>query len=406
METQDNKRQRSFKNLSIKDSLLGQLEKLNYQVPTPIQHQLIPIAIKGEDVIGIAQTGTGKTLAFAIPIIQKIADNKGQALVIAPTRELALQIEETFKKIGFAFGLKTVVLIGGTPMGPQIRQIKNRYHVIIATPGRLLDHLTQKTLLLDKVQTLILDEADRMLDMGFEPDIKKIFAQLKDQDLQTMLFSATMPVSIARIANKYLKKPLRIEISPAGSTARDIAQEIFIVTQGKKEDLLKNLLEKNKDSVLIFCRTKFGVKKIAKTLRLWGHTADEIHSNRSLAQRRQALAGFKSGRYKILVATDIASRGIDVTAISLVINYDLPEQPEDYVHRIGRTGRAGLSGKAISFVPPEQKYNIKVIEKLIKTNLPIKTVQGITQQPDTSNFVSQKKSRQKRRRSFGKKYRR
>jgi len=397
----------SFEGLGIKPGLLTQLEKLKYTIPTPIQHQLIPIAIKGEDVVGIAQTGTGKTLAFAIPIIQKIAAIKGMALIIAPTRELALQIDEVFRKLGSLLNLRTTVLIGGAPMGAQIRGLRNGNHVLIGTPGRILDHLQQKTLNLDKVHTAVLDEADRMLDMGFEPDIKRILGHLKKENLQTMLFSATMPEDISKIANNYLKKPLRIEVSPVGSAARDVEQEIFIVAPAKKEELLKKILNEYTGSVLMFCRTKYGVQKLARIISLIGHTATEIHSNRSLGQRKQALAGFKSGRYRVLVATDIASRGIDVVGISLVINYDLPEKAEDYVHRIGRTGRAGLSGKAISFVAPEQKYSVKTIERLIKTTLAVKIVEGITEQPQPKgNFIPNKNKYSPKRRSFNRRFRR
>lgn len=396
----------SFEGLGIKPGLLTQLTKLNFTIPTPIQHQLIPIAIKGEDVVGIAQTGTGKTLAFAIPIIQKIALIKGMALVIAPTRELALQIDETFRKLGSILNLRTTVLIGGAPMGMQIIGLRNGNHIIVGTPGRILDHLQQKTLRLDNVHTVVLDEADRMLDMGFEPDIKKILGHLKKDGLQTMLFSATMPENISKIANTYLKKPLRIEVSPVGSAATDVEQEIFIVSPTKKEELLKKILTEYTGSVLMFCRTKYGVQKLARIIGMSGHTATEIHSNRSLAQRKQALAGFKSGRYRVLVATDIASRGIDVIGISLVINYDLPEKAEDYVHRIGRTGRAGLSGKAISFVAPEQKYSVKTIEKLIKTTLAVKTVEGITEKIQEGNFIQNKNKYAPKHRSFNRRFKR
>jgi len=243
--------------------------------------------------------------------------------------------------------------------------------------------------------------------MGFEPDIKKILSHLKKDGLQTMLFSATMPENISKIANTYLKKPLRIEVSPVGSAATDVEQEIFIVSPTKKEELLKKILTEYTGSVLMFCRTKYGVQKLTRTIGMSGHTATEIHSNRSLAQRKQALAGFKSGRYRILVATDIASRGIDVIGISLVINYDLPEKAEDYVHRIGRTGRAGLSGKAISFVAPEQKYSVKTIEKLINSTLAVKTVEGITEKPQPiGNFVQNKNKYAPKRRSFNRRFRR
>lgn len=381
---ENNQTQLSFADLGIRSDLLIYLEKLSLAIPTPIQHQAIPIANKGEDLVGIAQTGTGKTLAFVIPLVQKITTNRNMGLIIVPTRELAYQVDETLRKFAINYQFQTAVLIGGTSIVPQIRQLKNRPRIIIATPGRLIDHLQRGTVNLNSVDTLILDEADRMLDMGFEPDIKRILSALPLDKRQTMLFSATMPERITKIANTYMKKPLRIEVSPAGSAANDIEQEIFIVQQTNKLALLQKILIEYTGTVLIFSRTKFGAKKLAQAIRNFGHTAEEIHSNRSLIQRTKALQGFKKGQYRILVATDIASRGIDVNNIEVVINYDLPEQAEDYVHRIGRTGRAGLKGKAISFVLPNQKHNIWTIERLIKSTLAIKSVPELTEQTSTT----------------------
>lgn len=360
----------SFDGLGIAPALRDVLTKLGFTKPTPIQFQSIPVAIEGKDIIGIAQTGTGKTLAFGLPMIQRLALGGSQGLILAPTRELALQIEETMRKVGNSLGLRTAVLIGGAPMHSQIKALRLNPHIIIATPGRLTDHLNQKILTLQSVNIVVLDEADRMLDMGFLPQIKKIIALLP-KDRQTMLFSATLSNDVMSIATSHMKLPVRIEIAPQGSTAERVTQEIFIVPKASKPALLEKVLTEYRGSTLVFTRTKHGAKRITKTLRAHGHTAAEIHSNRSLNQRKEALSGFKTGKYRILVATDIASRGIDVTGIELVINYDLPSQTADYVHRIGRTARAGASGHAISFALPEERRDIRDIERLTKKPLPI-----------------------------------
>ncbi len=363
----------SFEGLGIAPKLLEILQTNKFTVPTPIQLQSIPTAIEGKDVMGIAQTGTGKTMAFGIPMIQRLAQQKGRGLVILPTRELALQVDESLQKIGRSLGLKTVVLIGGDSMSRQVRGLRTNPHIIIGTPGRLNDHLEQRTLDVSAVNILVLDEADRMLDMGFEPQIRKILSKVPPKR-QTMLFSATMPNEIVKIATSYMTTPVRVEVAPAGSAARDVAQEVYFVARDQKISLLTQVLGEHKGSILVFTRTKFGAKKIASAVRHMGFTASEIHSNRSLAQRREALEGFKIGRYRVLVATDIAARGIDVVGIELVVNYDLPENPEDYVHRIGRTARAGRSGKAVSFATPDQRYDIRSIERLIRVNLPVKNL--------------------------------
>jgi ATP-dependent RNA helicase RhlE len=362
----------SFTDLGIAPKLLDILSKNKFTTPTPIQHQSIPAAIEGKDIMGIAQTGTGKTLAFGIPMIQRIAQSQGKSkgLVVLPTRELTLQVNDTLKKVGGSLGLKTAILIGGESMNRQIRALQMQPHIIIATPGRLIDHLESGRLRLNNTHILVLDEADRMLDMGFAPQIKKILSAVPTER-QTMLFSATMPNEIVNIAKSYMALPLRIEVARAGTATETVEQELFFIPKDGKLALLKNLLEEYKGSILVFSRTKFGAKKIARAIRSFGHTADEIHSNRSLNQRLEALNGFKIGRYRVLVATDIAARGIDVTGIQLVINYDLPENAEDYVHRIGRTGRAGMAGKAISFATPDQRRDVRDIERLIRTQLPV-----------------------------------
>ncbi len=361
----------SFDGLGIAPKLLEILDNLKFVTPTPIQKQSIPAAIEGRDLMGIAQTGTGKTLAFGIPMIQKLATQKGQkGLVILPTRELALQVNESLMKLGRTIGLKTAVLIGGESISRQMRAVRQNPHIIIATPGRLIDHLEQRSVNLNNVGVLVLDEADHMLDMGFAPQINKIL-QSVPANRQTMLFSATMPQEIVSIATKYMKLPLRVEVAPSGTVARRVTQELFFVTKESKLQLLEKILSDYRGSVLVFSRTKFAAKKIARVVRNMGHASAEIHSNRSLNQRLEALSGFKLGKYRVLVATDIAARGIDVSGIELVINYDLPENPEDYVHRIGRTGRANHEGHAISFATPDQSWDVKSIEKLIKIKLPV-----------------------------------
>ena len=360
----------TFFGLGIAPKILDVLDKMRFTVPTPIQHKAIPIAIEGKDVIGVAQTGTGKTLAFAIPVVQHLAQGKRRALVVVPTRELALQVDETFRKIVPQFGIRTAVIIGGAPMHLQISALRWNPRVIIATPGRLVDHIEQRTILLADVDMLVLDEADRMLDMGFLPQVERILKVIP-KNRQTMLFSATIPGEVVSIATKYMKLPVNIEVAPSGTTAEGIVQEVFIVKRDLKKQLLVKLLEKYKGSVLLFSRTKIGAHKITRFLREKNYNAAEIHSDRTLGQRREALDGFKVGRYRILVATDIAARGIDVKGIELVINFDLPDDIEQYVHRIGRTGRAGYEGRAVSFATPEQGLEVRSIEKLIKTLIPI-----------------------------------
>lgn len=368
--------EQGFNGLGIAPGILTILEKIGYKVPTPIQRQSIPVAVEGKDLMGIAQTGTGKTLAFGVPLIQSILKGGGLGLVIAPTRELALQIEETINKIGMPLGVKTACIIGGEPIFKQFQRLQRNPHIIIATPGRLLDHMTQRSVNLSKVRVLVLDEADRMLDMGFEVQLRKILAAVPSVR-QTMLFSATMPEEIVKIANTYLKLPIRVEIARPGTTAHSVTQEVFFVSKEDKLRLLEKLLGEYRGSMLVFCRMKFGAKKVAAAVRAMGHTAAEIHANRSLNQRKDALEGFKNGSYRILVATDIAARGIDVSNIEVVINFDLPQAAEDYVHRIGRTGRASATGHAITFAMPDERNDVKGIERLIKATLPVKPLPAL-----------------------------
>lgn len=354
---------RGFRNLGLSASLLSLIDRLGFHTPSPIQEAAIPVAASGRDIVGIAQTGTGKTLAFGLPMAMRL--HKGEfGLVVAPTRELAIQIEETFHSLE----VKTALLIGGAPMPKQVGQLKARPTVIIATPGRLLDHMNQKTVDLRRTSIVVLDEADRMLDMGFAPVIHKILDATPLQR-QTMMFSATMPKEIEELAAKYLRKPARVEVAPPGTPIELIEQELILLAKDEKPAMLNSLVAENTGSILVFTRTRHGARKIAKGLRSVGHSATEIHSDRTLAQRKAALHGFKTGINRILVATDIAARGIDVKEISLVLNYDVPENPEDYLHRIGRTGRAGHKGKAITLATPEQHKDIRDIEKLMNKPL-------------------------------------
>jgi ATP-dependent RNA helicase RhlE len=366
---------KQFYGLGIAPTLLERLDALGFVHPTPIQYKAIPIAMTGDDVIGIAQTGTGKTLAFSIPLLQQISAKGKTGLVLTPTRELAIQVEETLRKLASPLGLRTAIIIGGTPQHKQVRQLKARPHVIVATPGRLIDLMNQRHVKLDKVGVLVLDEADRMLDMGFAPQLKKVMAIIP-AERQTLLFSATMPEEIAKIARQFMKKPLRVEVAPSGTAAEKVEQEVYIVPRSEKIDLLEKILQEYKGTVLVFSRTKYGAKNLAAKVRQMGHSSAEIHGNRSQNQRQIALSGFASGKYRVLVATDIAARGIDVKDIELVVNFDLPDQLEDYVHRIGRTGRAGSTGKAISFASPEQKKDVRAIERLIKKQLPVLNTGG------------------------------
>jgi ATP-dependent RNA helicase RhlE len=362
----------TFDGYGIAPQILELLDRLKFVTPTPIQQKAIAPGIEGKDLVGIAQTGTGKTLSFAIPMVQRLAAStkKGKGLVLVPTRELAYQVDETFKKLGPVLHLTSAVIIGGASMNDQIKALRKHPSIVIATPGRLIDHMEQRTLSLSDTQMLVLDEADRMLDMGFLPQIQKVLKQLP-KDRQTMLFSATMPPAIATIAAQHMKLPVSIEIAPSGTLAERLTQELFVVRRENKRQLLSKILAQYRGSVLVFTRTKDGAHEVARAIRNFGFTSAEIHSDRSLAQRGEALAGFKSGKYRVLVATDIAARGIDVTGIELVINYDIPEDAENYVHRIGRTGRAGHKGHAISFATPDQITDVRSIERCIRTEIPV-----------------------------------
>ena len=386
----------TFQELGIEPRLLQALTALKITIPTPIQEKAIPGALEGKDLVGIAQTGTGKTMAFGLPMIQRLAVSTGQGLIVLPTRELALQVDEALRRVGHGFGLRTAVLIGGASAQQQIRMLQARPRIIIGTPGRINDHVQQRTLSLSNIGILVLDEADRMFDMGFAPQIKRIMMVLP-RERQTMLFSATMPSEIFQLARTFMKLPLRIEIARAGTTAENVAQELFVVNKHDKIRLLDRLLTDYHGTVLVFSRTKHGARKIRQSVEDMGHKVAEIHSNRSLGQRKEALEGFKNGKYRVLVATDIAARGIDVSDIEVVINFDVPEHAEDYVHRIGRTGRAGQTGRAITFASPEQKREVQDIQRLTRIWIPVSKMPELPQarattRPATPDFQQSRRS--------------
>lgn len=358
----------SFQGLGIAPQVLTILAQKGFVTPTPIQMKSIPQGIEGKDIVGIAQTGTGKTFAFGIPMLQRLAQGPGRGLVVVPTRELAYQVDESLRTFAPALGIRTAVLVGGASMHLQKEAIRRNPRIVIATPGRLNDHLMHRSITLREVRILVLDEADRMLDMGFKPQIDEILKNVP-KERQTLLFSATMPHEILRLMKAEMRLPLSIEVAPSGTTAAGVEQELFMVQKTEKLPLLGALLKEHRGSVLVFSRTKHGAKKITRAVKAMGMTAAEIHANRSLAQRREALEGFKRGTYRVLVATDIAARGIDVSGIEVVINFDLPNDPHDYVHRIGRTARAGQKGKAISFATAEQRRDILDIERLVRTQI-------------------------------------
>ncbi|MFA6474692.1 MAG: DEAD/DEAH box helicase [Patescibacteria group bacterium] len=354
----------TFADLGIAPAVLRLLQQRHINIPTPIQHQALPPVLQGHDVIGLAQTGTGKTLVFVLPTVMKLAQNPGQALILVPTRELAQQVADVWQWFERDLRLPYAVVIGGAGMGAQISALKRRPRCIIATPGRLLDHLRQRTVNLQAVNTLILDEADRMFDMGFAPQIKDILKHVvPPAQRQTLLFSATMPSSIRSLVTQSMRTPVSIEVAPSGTTAENIEQEFVVVGTGQKNTAIFELIADKNTTALIFTRTKHGAKRLTQVLREKGWRAEELHSNRSLFQRKQALAALQSKRSKILVATDIAGRGIDIAHLDVVINYDLPEQAEDYVHRIGRVGRAGRMGKAISLVAIDQSDLFRRIQR-------------------------------------------
>src|SRR2546425_200431 len=362
----------NFSQLGLKPAQVRRCESLGYTEPTPIQRQAIPVVLSGQDLIGCAETGTGKTAAFLLPIIQRINElpRPGvRVLVLAPTRELALQIEKNYGELNTAKSNRSVTIIGGANMTRQIDSLRRRACVVIATPGRLLDLMERGAIQLSTVEVLVLDEADRMLDMGFLPAIRRVLAALPTKR-QTLLFSATMSSEIEQLARSTMKAPKLIEVSPRGQAATMVEQMAYPVAQESKTALLLDLLERERfERVLVFTRTRRGAERLSHILSARDHSVNRIHADRTQSQREAALRGFRDGRTRVLVATDIAARGLDVDAVSHVINYDVPSAPEDYVHRIGRTGRAGNSGKAITIVTPVDELSMRAIERLTGQNV-------------------------------------
>lgn len=374
----------NFDSLGLAPELLKALTESGYTTPTPIQAQAIPVALAGGDLMAGAQTGTGKTAAFALPLLQKLlplanasaspAKHPVRALILTPTRELAIQVEESVKAYAKHTPLRSLVVYGGVDIKTQTPHLKTGVEVLVATPGRLLDHIEQKTLQLNQVQILVLDEADRMLDMGFMPDLKRILALLPKQR-QNLMFSATFSNDIKKLADDFLTKPQLIEVARSNATNDNVTQKVYQVAQSDKEALLIQLLKAaDAKQVIIFTKTKITASRLSRSLEREGIAADAIHGDKTQQERIKALDAFKAGTVTALVATDVAARGLDITELPMVINYEIPSAPEDYVHRIGRTGRAGASGIAISFVSPEEDKYMVEIEKLIKREIPKETI--------------------------------
>jgi ATP-dependent RNA helicase RhlE len=368
----------AFESLSLAPTLLEAIRDAGYREPTPIQAQAIPLALKGRDLIGLAQTGTGKTAAFTLPIIQRLlgGPRRLRALILAPTRELAAQVRESFEKYGRHSGLRVAEVFGGVALGPQEAALRRGVDVVVATPGRLIDHLERQNVVLDDLEVLVLDEADRMLDMGFAPQINQIVRDVPPYR-QTLLFSATMPPEVEALARKYLRKPMVVQVGLRTQAAQTVAHAVYPVPRERKGALLAELLKRPEmDSVLVFTRTKHGADRLVRHLHRAGINASAMHADKSQSQRMQTLDGFKEGKIRVLVATDIAQRGLDIAGISHVINYDVPQRPEDYVHRIGRTGRAAATGDAFTFMSPEEIAMVRTIERVLGTAIPRISVPG------------------------------
>ena len=378
----------NFSDLPIENKLKKTIELAEFKTPTPIQNQSIPVSLLGKDILGTAQTGTGKTLAFTIPMLNNLIKNKqAMGLIICPTRELATQVMQTILKLNTReIGINNALLIGGESMQKQLKKLNKRARIIVGTPGRINDHLERKSLNLSRVNYLVLDETDRMLDMGFTPQIEKILKFIP-KNHQTLLFSATLPDNILRISQKYLNNPERISVGSLSTPIKKIKQETLQITNDKKyHELINQLVERN-GSILVFVKTKHGADKIVKRLKYDGHKADAIHGNLRQSKRDRVIAGFRSGKIRILIATDVAARGLDIPLIQHVINYDLPQVPEDYIHRIGRTGRAGKEGSALTFLTPSDRSMWNSISKLIDPNF------KSSQSSQKENFKRNKKNK-------------
>jgi ATP-dependent RNA helicase RhlE len=373
-----------FNSLGLIPELIQAVHDAGYTVPTPIQREAIPPALAGRDIIGLAQTGTGKTAGFTLPIIQRLLESgvaastahRVRALILTPTRELTVQVEASFRKYGKHTGIRIAPVYGGVALDPQQSKLRKGVDVVVATPGRLLDHMERQNVVFDDLEVLVLDEADRMLDMGFAPQLNRIVAEIP-RFRQTLLFSATMSPEVEALARKYLRKPVVVSIGRRSEAASTVTHAVYPVPRDRKSDLLAKLLEEEGlDSVLIFTRTKHGADRVVRHLQSRGISATAMHADKSQGERTRALDDFKSGKIRVLVATDIAQRGLDVSGITHVINYDVPQQPEDYVHRIGRTGRAAALGDAFTFMSPDEIAMVRTIERMIGQQIPRISVTG------------------------------
>ncbi len=394
----------SFDDLGLAPEILRAVRANNYETPTPIQSQAIPAVMAGKDVIGCAQTGTGKTAGFTLPILHRLREGKKpspRVLVLVPTRELAVQVVESIRTYGRFLPLRAEAVYGGVGVRPQTDALRRGVDILVATPGRLLDHLRQRNVHFKALEVLVIDEADRMLDMGFIPDVRTILKNIPAQR-QTLFFSATMPEEIRKLAKDILKDPLLIQITPQGTPAVGVRQMVYPVASDQKRDLLLHLIEKEKMSqVLVFTRTKHRANRLAEHLERKGKRVAAIHGNKSQGARTKALAEFRSGTVQILVATNIAARGLDVKGISHVVNYEIPEAPEDYVHRIGRTARAEATGDAISFVSPDERGSLRDIERLIGSKIPQGTAVGFESRGETRDNFHSKPYRTRRENGAG-----
>jgi ATP-dependent RNA helicase RhlE len=368
----------TFDALGLSKKLLLAVRDAGYIHPTPIQEQAIPLILRGRDVMGLAQTGTGKTAAFTLPVVDRFLEGprRTRALVLTPTRELCVQVEESVRKYSKHAALSVVSVYGGVPLDPQEKQLRAGVDIVVATPGRLIDHLERQNVVFDDLEVLVLDEADRMLDMGFAPQINRIVADVP-RYRQTLLFSATMPPEVEALARKYLRKPVVVQVGRRSSAASTVAHAVYPVPRERKSSLLAELLRAEKlDSVLVFTRTKHGADRVVRHLEREGIQATAMHADKTQPQRTKALHDFKTGKVRVLVATDIAQRGLDISGITHVINYDVPQQAEDYVHRIGRTGRAAREGDAFTFMAPDEIAMVRAIERIVGQPIPRISVPG------------------------------
>ncbi|HJL80243.1 MAG: DEAD/DEAH box helicase [Gammaproteobacteria bacterium] len=392
----------SFKNLGLSDELLNTIQKEGYSEATPVQERAIPLINKGIDILAGAQTGTGKTAAFALPILNRLQQSKSKrkkvsALILTPTRELAAQVNNSFRTYGTALPFKTIEIFGGVSMRPQKSKLKKGVDIVVATPGRLLDHLSQKTIDLSEVKVFVLDEADRMLDMGFKRDIEKVIKQLPEKR-QNLLFSATFPREIKRLASRLLDSPKKIQVATENSTVEKVKQQVYPVDHSRKRELLIHCIKENNwFQVLVFIKTKRAADKLSRQLNKKNIQSNAIHGNKTQAARTRALESFKKGEIQVLVATDVAARGLDIDLLPVVINFNLPMVAEDYIHRIGRTARAGNEGKAISLVCAEEFNLLSEIERLLKFRIPREDIEGFetTQHLNTTN-LKQKNNQNKK----------